>query len=234
MSPGNLVIFLAKLTILASLLTLAGATFYFSHQYPVSKAVQLAVLIAVGVLFAMGLIVFLLSKILIPIMKRRERLRQELEKEKEEHTYVPPPKEERVKHHETKEEFQENNFIERSRVDEAKYILQQLKEEIGDSDEIMILLPYDLSFLLAKEAVENLRFSKIIDEDEESGRISATAGLGSFHQIIELTLHSATKHSTTITIISRSMSEKQSHKKNRSYIEKISDFLKKKEKFYTN
>jgi len=119
-------------------------------------------------------------------------------------------------------------------VTETKKILKELSQSGGLNDEIMVILPFELSFLFAKESLKSLSFGKIKEEDEETGIIVGTAGFGSSPQYVKLTVRRSTKHSTVIEILSRSNTSKQSDKKNRSYIDKMFSFIRSKEEFYTN
>ena len=111
--------------------------------------------------------------------------------------------------------------------------LEEMAQTQGEYSEIMLVLAEDLSFLLAKEAINNFSFSKIVEEDSETGIIMGKVGFGSSPQEIKLTVKSTTGHSTILEVVSKSNTKKQSKKKNLSYIEKISTFLRKKEKEYS-
>jgi len=129
---------------------------------------------------------------------------------------------------------QKSDNIKSEDVIETKKILEELSQSGGLNDEILVILPFELSFLFAKESLKSLSFGKIKEEDEETGIIVGTAGFGSSPQYIKLTVRSSTKHSTVIEILSRSNTSKQSDKKNQSYIDKIFSFIRSKEEFYTN
>ena len=226
-----------KLTLLSSLLTLAGATYYFSDQYPVGKAFQIGTLLALAVFFGVGILFFLISMLLYSLFSGRgEYTEPESKEDNEPEIYAAQKKERVVPRYETKEEFIEHNSSyepEKETFETMQQKFAELKEEQGDSADLMLLLPYDLSFLLAKESITSLMFGKIKEENEGSGIILGTIGIGSGHQELQLTIKAATNHSTEINIISRSNSKRQSTKKNLSYINKITKFLKEKEKFYT-
>ncbi len=219
----------AKLTILLSLLSLGGAVYYFSHQYPLSKSFHLGVLVALGVLAGAAMLFFALSLLLDPIANKLQSKQEALSPEEESYSL---PKEERIIHHESKEEFLENNISERESAYEAQQKLEEMKKEQGATAEVLLILPYDLSFLLAKESIENLFRGKIKEANQETGIIHGVAGIGPNPQNIELTLQATTEHSTSIRINSKSPTERQSERKNGSYIKKISKFLRKKEGFY--
>ena len=220
----------AKLTILLSLLSLGAAVYYFSHEYPLSKSFHLAVLVALGVLAGAAILFFTLSLLLGPVTSRLEN-RQEVPSSEEEESYSLP-KEERIIRHKSKEEFLENNVSKRESAYETQQKLEEMKREQGTIAEVLLILPYDLSFLLAKESIESLFRGKIQEENQETGIILGTAGIGPNPQKIELTLQAVTQHSTSIQISSKSSTEHQSERKNASYIKKISKFLRKKESFY--
>lgn len=110
--------------------------------------------------------------------------------------------------------------------------LAEMAETQGEYSEIMLLLPEDLSFLLAKDAIKNFSFCKIEEENRETGIIIGQVGFGSSPQEIKITIKFVTNHSSLLEVFSKSNTKKQSKKKNSSYIEKISTFLKKKEKEY--
>jgi NADH:ubiquinone oxidoreductase subunit 5 (subunit L)/multisubunit Na+/H+ antiporter MnhA subunit len=220
---------LVKVTILIALLSLGAATSYFSQEYSWSKAFQLGVLIALAVLAGTAIIFYILSLLLTPLLAKRENKHEE--EPIEEEPYIVP-KEERIIRHTTKEEYAEHNSNERETVYEAQQILREMKQDQGAIAEVLLILPVDLAFLLAKESIENLFWGKIREEDREAGTILGTAGLGSNPQEIKITLNAMTDRSTSISIISKSPLKKQSEKKNASYIKKISDFLRKKERVY--
>jgi len=119
-------------------------------------------------------------------------------------------------------------------MEETKRVLKELSQSGGLHDEMIIVLPYELSYLFAKESLKSLSFGKIKSEDIETGVILGTAGFGSSPQNIKLTVRSSTKQSTIVEVLSRSSTAKQSDEKNRSYIDKIFTFLRAKEEFYIN
>jgi len=221
-----------KLTILSSLLAFAAVAYYFTGLYSFNKAFQLATLTALAVAVGAGALFFLLSFLLIPLLSRSESREERISPETEEAYTLP--KKERIIRHETKEDYIQNNSAEREAALEEQEKLNEIKESRGTFAEVMLLLPYDLSFMLSKESITHLAFGKIKEENMESGRILGTAGFGPSPQEIEITLHGITEHSTTVDIISRSSRKQQSDKKNLAYIKKISDFLRKKERRYTD
>ncbi|SFV51940.1 hypothetical protein MNB_SV-6-1323 [hydrothermal vent metagenome] len=119
-------------------------------------------------------------------------------------------------------------------IEETKKVLKELSQSGGLHDEMMVILPFELSYLFAKESLKSLSFGKIKEEDKETGIIIGTAGFGSSPQHIKLTVQSSTKQSTIIEILSKSSTKKQSDKNNRAYIEKIFAFIREKEEFYIN
>ena len=224
-------ILFAKLTILTALLALGLATYYFNLEYSLSKSFQLGTLVALGVLAGAAILFFALSLLLIPIASKFASGKEEIISDEEESYALP--REERIIRHNTKEEYIEHGINERMKVRETQKILKEMAEEQGIHEEVMLVLPLALSYLLAKESIENFSFGKIKDEDEETGIILGTAGFGSSPQEIKLSIRPITERSTVITILSKSPKQQQSDKKNLTYIKKISGFLRKKEKFYT-
>lgn len=225
----------AKMTILSALLALAYATYHFSQEYPLGKSFQLGTLVALGVLAGAAVFFYILSILLMPLASRAEKSRQKTapKEEVEEDEPFVIPKEERIIRHSSKEEYVKHRLTERTKHYEAQEKLSEMAGEQGTVMELMLILPTDLSYLLAKESIYNLFFGKIKEESEEAGIIVGSAGFGSSPQELRLTVQSVTGHSTKINIISKSPKKKQSDKKNSAYIKKISDFLREKEKFYT-
>ncbi len=222
----------AKLTILSAIIALGAATYYFNQEHPLVSSFQLAMLVAVGTLAGAAIFFYILSLLLMPLFEKMERSHEESTLV-EEIEPVVIPREERIIRHKTKEEYIKNSRTERVDTNETQQKLTEMAEEQGTVEELMLILPLDLSFLLAKESLHNLFFGKIIEENEETGTLVGTAGLGSSPQEFRLTIQAITKYSSNITIISKSHAKKQSDKKNAGYIKKISDFLREKEKFYT-
>ena len=200
-----------KVTILTVLFSLALTTYHFSQMYSVSKSFQLGILLSLAVLAGAVVLFFILSSIIFPTLSRYRNNQQGIYSSR---------KVGRATKHKAKNSETKNNQIE------------TLQGE-GSFAETILILPFDLSFLLAKESIENLSFGKITEEDPENGVITGSAGIGSSPQIIKLSIQPMTEHSTVVTIISESSKKEQSEKKNAKYIVKISKFLKKKEKFYT-
>ena len=221
----------AKLTILSAILALGLATYYFNLEYPLSKSFQLGTLVALGVLVGAGVIFFVLSLLLVPILSKIENNKNETFSSQEEPCAIP--REERIIRHSTKEEYAEHSINKKMKVRETQTILREMAEEQGTHAEVMLVLPFDLSYLLAKESIGNFIFGKIKEEDEEAGTILGTAGFGSSPQEIKLSIRTITENSTAIIILTKSPTPKQSDKKNLTYVKKISDFLREKEKFYT-
>jgi len=221
----------AKLTILSAFLALGLATYYFNLQYSLSKSFQLGTLVAIGVLVGASIIFFTLSLLLIPIASRFENSDEEVVPNIEESLVAP--REERIIRHNTKEEYIEHSNNERIKAVEVQERLKEMTLEHGTHAEVMLVLPLELSYLLARESIDKLSFGKITEEDEEAGTILGTAGFGSSPQEIKLSIRTITGHTTAVTILSKSPTQQQSDKKNLTYIKKISDFLRKKEKFYT-
>ncbi len=221
----------AKLTILSAFLTLGLATYYFNLQYSFSKSFQLGTLVALGVFMGAGIVFFALSLLLIPMASRLNGNDKEVISSIEEPHAVPL--EERIVRHTTKEEYLEHNDIKRMEVRETQKRLKKMAQEQGTHAEVMLVLPLELSYLLAKESIGKLSFGKIKEENEEAGTILGTAGFGPSPQEIKLTIRTISGNSTAITILSKSPTQQQSDGKNITYIKKISDFLRKKEKFYT-
>jgi len=229
---GNYIkLLFAKLTILLAILALGLATYYFNLQYSFSKSFQLGTLVALGVLVGAAILFFTLSLLLIPIASRLGGNNEEMISGTEEPHVIPL--EERIVRHTTKEEYLEHNDTKRMEVRETQERLKKMAQEQGTHSEVMLVLPLELSYLLAKESIGKLSFGKIIEEDEEAGTILGTAGFGSTPQEIKLSIRSITAHSTAITILSKSHTQQQSEKKNLTYIKKISNFLREKENFYT-
>ena len=221
----------AKLTILLALLSLGGAVYYFSHEYPLSKSFHLGVLVGLGVLLGAAMLFFALSLLFGSTTNGLESKREVPSFEEESYSL---PKEERIIQHKSKEEFMANNVNERKSAYEARQKLEEMKREQGAVAEVLLILPYDLSFLLAKESIESLFYGKIQEKNQETGIILGSAGIGPTPQKIKMTIQAVTPHSTSIRIISKSSAEQQSERKNSSYIKKISKFLRKKESFYIN
>jgi len=221
----------AKLTIFSAILALGLATYYLNLEYSLGKSFQLGTLVALGTLVGTAIIFFILSLLLAPIVSRYESNDEEAFPEEE--SYVVP-REERIIRYNTKEEYVEHNNNERMKISETQERLKEMAQEQGTHTEVMLILPLALSYLLAKESIGNLSFGKIREEDEETGIILGTAGFGSSPQKIKLSVRAITGHSTAISIVSESPAQQQSDKKNAAYIKKISNFLRKKEKFYTN
>ncbi len=225
----------AKLTILSAFLALVLATYYFNLQYSLSKSFQLGVLVALGVFVGAAIIFFTLSLLLTPIASRFESNNEEMisngEESPEESLVIP--REKRIIRHSTKEEYIEHSNNERIKAVEVQEKLKEMTLEHGTHAEVMLVLPLELSYLLARESMDKLSFGKITEEDEEAGTILGTAGFGSSPQEIKLSIRTITDHTTAVTILSKSPTQQQSDKKNLTYIKKISDFLRKKEKFYT-
>ncbi len=239
-----------RLSILLTVLAFGGTLFYLMVDYSFTKSFQLAVLIAFGVGISTTLFFSILLFLISPLLNRIERERIEnknknkykYEKDDEyeedhlteEQPYIKP-KEDRIVQHNTKEEYSQHTQHEMSEVAETQKRLRELAHIQGAHSEIMLILPLDLSFLLAKGSIENLTFGKIKMADNETEVILGRAGFGfgSSPQEIKLTVQMITDHTTSIDIISRSTKSKQSDKKNNLYIDKISSYLKEKEKFYT-
>lgn len=221
----------AKLTILSAILALGLATYYFNIEYPLSKSFQLGILVALGALISAGVTFFTLSLFLIPILSKIEDNKNETFSRQEEPHVMP--RKERIIRHNTKEEYIEHSISKRMKVKETQAKLKEMAEEQGTYAEVMLVLPLELSYLLAKESIGNFIFGKVKEEDEEAGTILGTAGFGSSPQEIKLSIRSITENSTAITILTKSPAPKQSDKKDLTYIKKISDFLREKEKFYT-
>ncbi len=220
-----------KLTILSAILALGLATYYFNLEYPLGKSFQLGTLVALGALMGAGVIFFTLSFLLIPVLSRFESSDKEEVSDEEESLIVP--RKERIIRHNTKEEYVEHNTGNGMKVRETQSILREMAEEHGTHAELMLVLPLELSYLLAKESISKFTFGKIIEEDEEAGTILGAVGFGSSPQEIKLSIRTITENSTAITILTKSPAQQQSDKKNLTYIKKISDFLREKEKFYT-
>ncbi len=220
-----------KLTILSGILALGLATYYFNLEYSLSKSFQLGTLVALGVLVGSGVIFFTLSLLLIPVLSRIENNKNETFRSQEEPYTIP--REERIMRHSTKEEYIEHSINNRMKIGETQEILKEMAEEQGTHTEVMLVLPFGLSYFIAKESISNLSFGKIKEENEEAGTILGSAGFGSSPQKIKLSIRAITEHSTVITILSKSPTQRQSDDKNLTYIKKITDFLRKKEKFYT-
>ncbi|MEA3490524.1 MAG: hypothetical protein U9R27_01345 [Campylobacterota bacterium] len=238
-----------KLTIALTILALGGTIFYLMIDYSFTKSFQIAVLTAFSVGISATLFFSILFFLISPLLEKIEREKAENREEdehkaeddkceedhlaKEQH-YVKP-KEDRIVHHNSKEEYSQHTQHEMSEVIETQKRLKELATIQGVHSEIMLILPLDLSFLLAKGSIENLTFGKIKMGDDETGVIVGRAGFGfgSSPQEIKLTLQMITNNVTSIYIISRSTTAKQSDRKNNLYIDKISNYLKEKEKFYT-
>jgi|GEM_PF-3019970 len=224
----------ARLTILSALLALGVATYYFNLEYSLSKSFQLGTLVALGTLMGAAIIFFTLSLLLVPIASRLENNHQEQESFPEEKEARIIPREERIVRYDTKEEYlEQHSSNKKMRVRETQAKLKEMAQEQGTHAEVMLVLPLDLSYLLAKESISALSFGKIGEENEETGTILGTAGFGSSPQEIKLTIRTISGNSTAINILSKSPTQQQSDKKNLTYIKKIFDFLRKKEKFYT-
>jgi len=222
---------LVKTAIFLTLLSLGAATSYFSRDYSLSKAFQLGVLSALATLAVTAILFYLLSLLLTPLLAGREREEEETPSPPRQ-KYHPQTKEKRIVHHSSREAFAAENGGGSDRINETRQLLQEMEQQQGAVDEVLLILPLDLSFLLAKESIESLFLGKIEQEDQETGTILGRAGLGRNPQEIKITLQATTSRSTSLTISSRSPLKKQYEKKNLSYLKKISAFLRKKEKLY--
>jgi hypothetical protein len=231
---GRLKLLFAKLTILFSLLALGGTTYYYTQIHSFNKAFQLGVLAGAGTFAASALFFYILLLILRVVSSKKtaapRKQVKEVEKKKERKVHVIP-KEERIVHHSSKEAFAENNTLKKETVFETQQKLQELKGEQGSYEEVLLILPHELAFLLAKESIESLFMGKVIDEDRETGMLLGRAGFRA-KQTLKLTVQPATERSSRIEILSKATSGRQLEKRNQAYIEKISDFLRKKEKLY--
>jgi cell division septation protein DedD len=207
-----------KVTLLVVLLALGWTTYHFSQTHPLDKSFQLGILLSLAVLAGAVIVFFILSNILIPAISKHKSDHYGVHSSKPKRQ--PSPKR---ADHRTKQEA-ENPEIPNN---------QSEAQEEGSFAETILILPFDLSFLLAKESIENLSFGKVTEEESKAGMLVGSVGIGSSPQIIKLSIQPMTAHSTVVTISSKSSKKEQSEKKNAKYIAKISKFLKKKEKFYT-
>ncbi len=224
--------YVIKFAIVLALATVVGATIYFAQEYSLSKSLQLATLLGFGALVGSSIVLYILGIFLDPIILKSEGFtRQKASKttnQTDERIIVP--KEERIVHHASKEEFiEKTNRL--SEIEQARQKLQEMAREIGDYEEVILLLPYELSFLLTKEALKGLPFGKITHENSETGTLEADAGFWFMKQHIQISIHTITNNTTTVHIRSKSSSGKAG-KKNTQVIQKIVNYMKEKEKFY--
>ncbi len=196
----------AKLTLLIALLSFITAILYFYQKYALGHALPLGTLVALAITLATAIFLYVLSFLLIPFLPIFKNI---------------------------KKIFSKQNRAKQINIDKTQQKLAKMIHEQGTATEILLILPPDLSFLLAKESIKNLFWGKIKEENEETGIIVGSAGFGSSPQEIRLSVQSIMQHSSKINIISKSSKKRQSNIKNSRYIKKINNFLRDKEKFYT-
>ncbi len=225
----------AKLTILIAFLSLVITVFYFSQKYPIGQAFPLGSLLTLAITTSAAIFFYILSFLLTPIASGSRKTDKDDSPAKRKHakkSFVVLPEEIKVQHN-IKEEYTQLDHTEQIDIHKTQQKLAEMIREQGTAAEILLILPSDLSFLLAKGSIENLFWGKIKEENEEAGIIVGSAGFGSLSQEIRLSIQSITQHSSKMNIISKSSKRQQSDIKNSIYIKKINDFLRDKEKFYT-
>ncbi|RLA77126.1 MAG: hypothetical protein DRG30_01110 [Epsilonproteobacteria bacterium] len=225
----------AKITIFIAFLSLAITVFYFSQKYPIGQAFPLGTLLTLAITASVAIFLYILSFLLIPIasVSKKTDIDDPLIQRKHAKKPFAILREEITVQHNIKEEYTQLNHAEQIDIHKTQQKLAEMMQEQGTAAEILLILPSDLSFLLAKGSIENLFWGKIREENEEAGVIVGSAGFGSLSQEIRLSIQSITQHSSKMNIISKSSKKQQSDIKNSIYIKKINDFLRDKEKFYT-
>ncbi len=215
----------ARLTIFVAFLSFVSAIFYFSQKYSLGHALPLASLVTLATTIGTAIFLYILSFILMAITSifKETDKDESPKKRKPAKPFVAPQKEKTIQH----------SHIEETNIHETQQNLEKMMQEQGTAAEVLLILPSDLSFLLAKESIENLFWGKIKEEDEEAGTIAGSSGFGFSPQEFRLSIQSITHHTSKINIISKSSKKRQLDIKNSIYIKKISNFLRDKEKFYT-
>ena len=224
----------ARLTILVAFLSFVSAIFYFSQKYSLGHALPLASLVTLATTIGTAIFLYILSFILMPITSifKKTNKDESPKKKKPVKPFVATQKEKTIQHN-PKEQYTQHSHIEETNIYETQQNLEKMMQEQGTAVEDLLILPSDLSFLLAKESIEKLFLGSIKEEDEEAGTIAGSSGFEFSPQEFRLSIQSITHHTSKINIISKSSKKRQSDIKNSIYIKKISDFLRDKEKFYT-
>jgi len=194
------------------LLILGLAFYYFSHGSASDKAFQLAFLVGIGTLLV-GTMLFIIISLIMPLLPPSYRYRKKRER-KENQLHDETDNGHKQALHPTREK------------------MQQLVQGEGENEEIHLVLPYELTFFLAKEAITNLFGGKITHADEESGEIKGRSGWAWMAQEIRISLHSVSKPFITVSVSSRNAAKKEANEKSRRTIAEIISFLKAREHFY--
>ncbi len=225
--------YVIKFAIILALATVFGATIYFAQEYSLGKSLQLATLLGLGALIGSSIVLYVAGIFIDPFISKsvgfaKQNTSQDTNQIDER---LIIPKEERIVRHASKEEFiEKTNRL--SEIEQAHQKLQEMAREIGAHEEVILLLSYDLSFLLTKEALQGLLFGKITEENSETGTLEADSGFWFMKQHIRVSIHAITNNTTTVYIRSRSSSDSKSREKDIQVIQKIVNSMKEKEQFY--
>ena len=201
-------------------------TYHFSQTNPFQKSFQLAILTAVAVLVSSIIIYYLLLYLFYPLISHYGKRTKSKSKAKTKTVKVVP---DRAKP--DQKEKAKADIPDKERKKEPDNSSDDQKEALSTA-EVLVVLPYELSFLLAKESIQNLAFGKITKEDKASGIVEGSTGIVPSVHKIRLNTRSITEHSTVIDISIDASSREKSETDKQKFITKISQFLRKREAFY--
>ena len=212
------------LTLITALSMAIWTTYHFSQTNPFQKSFQLAILTAVAVLVSSIIVYYLLLYLFYPLIShygKRTKSKSKTKAVKVVPNRAKPDQKEKAK----------ADIPDKERKKEPDSSSDDQKEELSTA-EVLVVLPYELSFLLAKESIQNLAFGKIKKEDKASGIVEGSTGIVPSVHKIRLNIRSITEHSTVIDISIDASSREKSETDKQKFITKISQFLRNREAFY--